>query len=105
MAEANRREHPRYPLELDLEVRDRSSGPTSVVSGVTVNVSRGGILALLDDEISVGPETDCLVRFMNARGLVEPAYRWGKALRSAKVDAGYEVAIQFAALIDVSAQP
>ena len=85
-----------------MEVRDRfADGRASPVSGVTIDVSQGGVRLLLDEEISIGPESDCLVRFVDAEEVVSPEYRWGKALRSAHVDAGYEVAIQFQAHVDV----
>ena len=90
--------HPRYAIHLLIEVRDRcGDGRTVAVNGVTVNVSRGGILVLLENEIATGAASDCLVRFVDGSGVVEPQLRWGTAVHSEQVANGYEVTIRFLA--------
>ena len=97
-----RREHPRslIAIRLRIEVYERK-GRSGQVNGVTINISRGGILALLEDEIGTGSDSHCLVCFIDASNVVEPQIRWGIALRSKQVAKGYEVAIKFQAPLQI----
>lgn len=106
MTEANRRAHTRHPMQIPVRVVDRNAvGPAVDIEGVTVNISLGGILALLKRDLAVGADSNCLVRFTDARGVVEPEFRWGNALRSIPVDGGYEVAIEFQTPLELLIPP
>ena len=96
--DAERREHPRHATDITIEIRDRRSGDRAIeVKGVTKNISRGGVLAVLDEEVTLGAASNCLVRFKDETGtLIAPEFRWGVALRSYRIPSGlYEVAIVF----------
>jgi len=61
--------------------------------GVTVNLSLGGMLARVQEDIEDG--SHCLVRFVNAGDCVRPDLRWGLVIRTVREDGTCEVAVKF----------
>ncbi len=118
-SDANQRVHERHDLpgiELELlgyqrDGREFGVGMTADpgrkfrTSGVTSNLSLGGMLARVADELTLG--SHCLVRFINVSASVRPEHRWGLILRSRQLETGeYEVAVNFDSpleLLDVEA--
>lgn len=94
----DRRAWPRYPvsyrLKIDPKLRsaERSVSPFPV-SGVTINLSRGGMLARLDRGIP--PSSRCLIHLLNTGGNVRPDLAWGRIHRSHDGEEGWEVGIEF----------
>lgn len=79
---------------------DLDDGRLFTVGGVTVNLSRGGMLALLHEGGPIGPDTTCKVRFMDAGDVVAPARTAGIVVRSRPRGPDYEVAITFPTPLD-----
>ena len=97
---AERRGYLRFEVHLDklqVTVGVLGSEPTT---GVVVNVSRGGMKVCLVErgipESMVGDE--CLVRFIEAGGRVNPEVMLGKLLR---MEADGQYAIEFASPLEV----
>ncbi len=63
------------------------------VSGLSTNLSRGGMAAWVGQEIS--GETDCIVRFFNARGRLKPDLAWGRIRRVDERQDGFVVGVEF----------
>ena len=61
--------------------------------GMTVNLSLGGMLACVQDEVEEG--SHCLVRFINAGDCVRPELRWGLVLRTVCEEGTCMVAVKF----------
>jgi len=82
------------------EAREFGIGPVTDTAlkiqtfGATVNLSLGGLCALIADPITEG--SHCLVRFVNAGGGVRPELRWGLVMRCEEQDTGkFEVGVKF----------
>ena len=85
---------PRFPIELEPEHRTgRSDLTTLPLNGVTLNVSKGGTLAKIDQGIL--RHGRYLIRFLKAGGSVSPEITWGAVRRSRARNRGWEVGIEF----------
>lgn len=63
------------------------------LNGTTVNVSRGGMLAKIDQGIL--RHGRYLIRFLEASGAIQPEVTWGAVRRSRARNKGWEVGIEF----------
>ena len=90
----DRRAHPRvaaaFRLTLAIEV-DLGGSPPAY--GVTVNISRGGMLAAVDRSLPVAAH--CSIRFLDADGRARPVETTGRVLRVAQREDGFAVGIMF----------
>jgi hypothetical protein len=96
--ERNRRAFERLPAHLQIELEperrtSRSELAPLPLNGVTVNVSRGGLLAKIDQGIL--RHGRYLVRFLEAGSAVKPAITHGSVRRSRARNHGWEVGIEF----------
>lgn len=80
-------------------------GRVFTVGGVTVNLSRGGMLALLHEGGPIGPDSTCKVRFTDPANVVAPELTTGVVLRSRPRGPDYEVAINFPTPLDTLLGP
>ena len=64
-----------------------------VASGRTINISRGGLLARMDQSVTTGSR--CLVHFDKGSDRVRPSRAWGKVLRTQGWGEHFVVAIEF----------
>jgi len=67
--------------------------------GTTRNLSIGGMLAQVDDNVTEG--SHCLVRFIDAQGCIKPELRWGLVIRSMEAESGCVVAVSFDVPLEV----
>ncbi len=103
---SERRKYPRQLLHILVEVRTRLSDEDVVaVNGVTVNLSRSGVLALLQDRAPFGPDGNCEVQFKESGGVVEPELMSGAVIRSEASGPDYEVAIAFRTPLETLSPP
>lgn len=102
--ERNRRAYRRlnatYPIQLQpphngLSRHDLTRLP---ISGVTLNVSKGGMLAQIDQGIL--RHGRYLIRFLGVGHHVQPDVMWGRVKRSRASDDGWEVGIEFESPLD-----
>ena len=63
------------------------------ISGLSVDVSRGGMIAWLGQEVA--ERSDCIVRFFNSRGRLKPDLAWGVVRRVERRHDGFVVGIEF----------
>lgn len=94
----NRRAFHRLParmsVELEPQARDDHQDLTApAVSATTVNMSKGGMLAEIDQGIL--RHGRYLIRFLEASGAIEPTVTWGAVRRSRARNKGWEVGIEF----------
>ena len=94
----NRRAYQRLPanctIELEPEQRtNRSDLVTLPLEGMIVNVSKGGMLAKIDQGIL--RHGRYLVRFLEVGGAIKPSVTWGAVRRSRTRSRGWEVGIEF----------
>ena len=83
-----------FPIELEPEHRTGRSDLTALpLAGVTLNVSKGGMLAKIDQGIL--RHGRYLIRFLKAGGSVRPEITWGAVKRSRARNRGWEVGIEF----------
>ena len=69
------------------------------ISGVTVNLSRGGMLAQIDQGIL--RQGRYLIRFLGAGQNVRPEIMWARVLRSRAADSGWEVGVEFDSPLEI----
>ncbi len=69
------------------------------ISGVTLNVSRGGMLAEIDQGIL--RHGRYLIRFLGAGPNLRPEIMWGRVRRSRAADSGWEVGIEFDSPLEI----
>lgn len=94
----NRRAFQRLPAHFQIQLepehranrRDIGALP---LNGTTVNVSRGGMLAKIDQGIL--RHGRYLIRFLEASGAIQPEVTWGAVRRSRARNQGWEVGIEF----------
>ena len=79
-------------LEVELHGFDEDGRRVDIV-GVTLNVSRGGLLALIEEKL--GEEAPCLGHFPESGGKIYPEYAPGKVMRLGSEDKRYVVAVKF----------
>ena len=83
-----------YPVQLEPEHRTSQADVTRIpISGITLNVSKGGLLAQIDQGIL--RHGRYLVRFLKSGGGVQPEVTWGAVRRSRARSRGWEVGIEF----------
>jgi len=94
-----RRGFPRTAMSVLLQVQVVPNGApldehlAKSISGLSTDVSRGGLGAWLGHEIP--DRTDCIVRFFNSRGRIKPELAWGSIRRLAKRQDGFVVGVEF----------
>jgi len=90
----DRRTYPRVELAfaLSLAIEVGLSGSVTA-EGVTINISRGGMLAAIDRSLPLRGR--CSVRFLDAGETVKPAQTTGFVRRVTPREDGYLVGIQF----------
>jgi len=69
------------------------------LAGVTKDVSRGGMLLSVDEELAVG--TECVVRFLVPQRQILPPTTSGIVLRAEPSQMGCEIAVEFARSLEV----
>jgi hypothetical protein len=69
------------------------------ISGVTLNLSRGGMLAQIDQ--GTLRHGRYLIRFLGAGKNVRPEIMWGRVRRSRAADDGWEVGIEFDSPLEI----
>jgi len=94
----NRRAYHRLPahfqIQLEPENRSRRQDIAALpLNGTTVNMSRGGMLAKIDQGIL--RHGRYLIRFLEASGAIQPEVTWGAVRRSRARNKGWEVGIEF----------
>lgn len=92
-----RRDHPRHAAHVLMEIRGPAQeSEIAEIRGVTVDMSRGGALAVFADQAAARPGSTFMVRFVDRNDIViAPEFRWGTVLRSYRVSSEYVVAFQF----------
>jgi c-di-GMP-binding flagellar brake protein YcgR len=85
-----RRVHPRVEVTLPVELDVETYGPTT--TGRTVDLSRGGVLVIVNQLVGVGAH--CTIRFPNA-GANAQEIKAGTVVRSGPAEGGFLVALQF----------
>ncbi|MGD8817601.1 MAG: PilZ domain-containing protein [Acidobacteriota bacterium] len=94
----NRRAYQRLPARLQIQLEPETRTHRQDISalplhGTTVNVSRGGMLAKIDQGIL--RHGRYLIRFLEASGAIQPEVIWGAVRRSRARNKGWEVGIEF----------
>ena len=102
--QVERRRYPRFRSELLVNLEARfstsfSSSGWSTLTAVTKDVSRGGLLARVDEELAVG--TECVVRFLAPGNRILPPITSGVVLRTETRHSGTEVAVEFTTSLEV----
>ncbi len=102
--QTNRRAYQRLPAHylVQLEPEHRASRQDIAglpLNGTTVNMSRGGMLATIDQGIL--RHGRYRVRFLEAAGAIRPEIAWGAVRRSRARNRGWEVGIEFDDPLDV----
>ncbi|MFQ5744034.1 MAG: PilZ domain-containing protein [Acidobacteriota bacterium] len=83
-----------YQVQLEPEFQfSKSDLPQLPISGMTLNVSKGGMLATIDQ--GVLRHGRYLVRFLRVGESVKPEIMWGAVRRSRARNSGWEVGIEF----------
>lgn len=95
---ANRRAYQRLPahFQIQLEPQHRSHHQDIAglpLHGMTVNLSRGGMLVKIDQGIL--RHGRYLIRFLEAGGAIQPAFTWGAVRRSRARNKAWEVGFEF----------
>ena len=94
----NRRAFQRLPANFQIQLEpehraQRQDIGALPLNGTTVNVSRGGMLAKIDQGIL--RHGRYLIRFLEAGGAIQPVVTWGAVRRSRARNRGWEVGIEF----------
>ncbi|MCH7825793.1 MAG: PilZ domain-containing protein [Acidobacteria bacterium] len=94
----NRRAYRRLPAHVQIQLEPehrahRQDFATLSLSGLTMNLSRGGMLAKIDQGIL--RHGRYLIRFLEVSGAIQPSVTWGAVRRSRASDHGWEVGIEF----------
>jgi CheY-like chemotaxis protein len=97
--ERERRGFPRAAMSVLIQVQVMPHGTplddhlTQAISGLSTDVSRGGMSAWIGHEIP--DRTDCIVRFYNSRGRLKPALAWGVIRRIDRRQDGFVIGVEF----------
>lgn len=97
--ERDRRGFPRTAMSVLIQVQAVPNGApldeylTQAISGLSTDVSRGGMGAWIGHEIP--DRTDCIVRFFNSRGRLKPELAWGVIRRIDRRQDGFVVGVEF----------
>ena len=94
----NRRAYSRLPAHVQIQLEperhaQRQDFAALPLDGLTMNLSRGGMLAKIDQGIL--RHGRYLIRFLEVSGAIQPAVTWGAVRRSRASDRGWEVGIEF----------
>jgi len=93
----DRRAYMRLPanvqIQLEPEHADRRDVAALQLRGITVNLSRGGMLAKIDHGSL--PHGRYLIRLLEASGAIDPSVTWGVVRRCRPGDHVWEVGIEF----------
>lgn len=100
----NRRAYQRLPAQYQVELEPEHRATRQDIAGMplngtTVNMSRGGMLATIDQGIL--RHGRYLIRFLEASGAIRPEITWGAVRRSRARNRGWEVGIEFDDPLDV----
>jgi len=84
-----------YPIQLQPPYNGFSNSDLTQlsISGITLNLSRGGMLAQIEQGIL--RHGRYLIRFLGAGQSLRPEIMWGRVRRSRAADSGWEVGIEF----------
>lgn len=92
-----RRAYMRLPanvqIQLEPERADRQHVAALTLNGITVNLSRGGMLATVEQRIL--RDSRYLIRFLETSGALEPSVTWGAVRRSQPGQRVWELGIEF----------
>jgi len=94
-----RRGFPRTAMSVLIQVQVVPNGTplddslTKAISGLSTDVSRGGMCAWVGHEIP--DRTDCIVRFFNSRGRLKPELAWGVIRRIDRRQDGFVIGVEF----------
>lgn len=97
--ERDRRGFPRTAMSVLVQVQLVPRGAplddqlSTAVSGLSTNVSRGGMAAWVGQEVD--DRTECIVRFFNSRGRLKPDMAWGRIQRVDQRQDGFVVGVEF----------
>ena len=92
-AQVDRRIWPRYPVAIPFDMAVQVNGVSeAMVAGKTINLSRGGLLARVNEELPAGLR--CTIQFPEPTGLT-PQFRSGTVLRTLGSEGNFEVAVEF----------
>ena len=80
-------------------LRDDSVPKPLKLKGVTINVSRSGMLARLD--YVVPPGASCVVRFLTSEEQIAPEILRGTVRRTEPTETGCEIAVEFETALDI----
>ena len=94
----NRRAYRRLPAKVQIQLAPerhahRQDFAALPLDGLTMNLSRGGMLAKIDQGIL--RHGRYLIRFLEVSGSIQPSVTWGSVRRSRASDRGWEVGIEF----------
>ncbi len=94
----NRRAYLRLPTSVQIQLEPerrvhRQNFAALPLDGLTMDLSRGGMLAKIDQGIL--RHGRYLIRFLEVSGAIQPAVTWGEVRRSRASDGGWEVGIEF----------
>ena len=94
----NRRAYTRLPANVQIELEPehrahRRDLATLPLDGLTVNLSRGGMLAKIDQDVL--RHGRYVIRFLEVSGAIQPSVTCGSVRRSRARDRGWEVGIEF----------
>ena len=99
----NLRSHERVSVEYEITIEAglKIAGQEVLrlaLVGTTIDVSLGGILILVDQDVAPGARCD--IQFPDSGGRIEPAKTSGRVRRSTACDRGFELAVQFETPLD-----
>jgi CheY-like chemotaxis protein len=95
----DRRDFPRTAMSVLIQVQlvpgdaPLEDQLSKAISGLSTNVSRGGMSAWVGQEIA--DHTECIVRFFNSRGRLKPELAWGTIRRVDARQDGFVVGVEF----------
>ena len=69
------------------------------MTALTKDVSRGGMLVHIEEELEIG--TECVVRFLAPTNRILPPITGGIVLRTRPNSSGTEVAVEFTKILEV----
>lgn len=100
---ADKRSHERVSVEFEINIEaELKIGGQEVMRltlvGKTIDLSRGGMLILVDQDVIPGARCD--IHFPDAGGRIEPEKTRGKVRRSNASARGFELGVQFDAPLD-----
>ncbi len=103
-----RRRHPRFHVELSVDLEVRSPKPNSSlewihVRGLTKDLSLGGMSLRLGDALEV--DTECIVHFHVPTQQISPPTTGGTVIRCAANSSGTDIAVQLSPILETLKLP